>query len=163
MERISSPLSIECRGVQYREQGLTEPILQIDRAVLALVIVFRDGATEVCCPYLTRSSASTGPNKCSAGYDAQNLKRILPNCIYLKSERDTEEIPDLISKLQELMTEKGWNQKKLSEESGLDSAIISRIMTGKVRNPEPETLRKLEKALGKDLRTFLPASSDKLP
>jgi DNA-binding Xre family transcriptional regulator len=162
MEKVSSSQSIECRGIQYREQELTEPALPSDRSVSALVVMFRDGSTEVCCPYLTRSSASVGINKCSAGYSNQDSKKVLPNCVFQKIGRGVEEIPNLPSKIEELLTEKGWNQKKLSEESGVDASIVSRIMTGKVRNPESETLQKLQRALGKNLRTLLPIEPDQV-
>lgn len=162
MKEVSSSESIICRGIQYREQGLTKPALQADQGVNALVVIFRDGVTEVCCPYLTKASTSIGANKCSAGCDSTEPKQVLPNCIFQKVERGTKENPDLISRLEELMKEKEWNQQKLSDKSGVHASLISRIMTGKTKNPIARTIENLERALGKKLRTHLPIDSSEL-
>ena len=52
---------------------------------------------------------------------------------------------DLIRKTRE---EKGWNQQELSLNSGVKGPVISRIESGKVKNPNEDTIIKLADALG---------------
>lgn len=47
----------------------------------------------------------------------------------------------------ERMLEKGWNGNTLAEKSGVVPNTISRIMTGSVKRPSPETLKKIADAL----------------
>lgn len=43
---------------------------------------------------------------------------------------------------------RGWDQKTLAKESGVDQATISRIEAGKTTNPSNTTVAALEEALG---------------
>lgn len=53
--------------------------------------------------------------------------------------------------LREKMKEKGWEQKDLAAESGIPKATISRIVGGKVAEPELTTLWRLSDTLGEPL------------
>lgn len=49
--------------------------------------------------------------------------------------------------LMEMMTRRGWNQRELSEKSGVPQPIISNIITGATPRPRIDTMYDLAKAL----------------
>ena len=50
---------------------------------------------------------------------------------------------------------RGWNQAKLSEVSGVNEVVISRIMTGFTGEPELDTIVKIAHAFGETVGAFL--------
>lgn len=54
-----------------------------------------------------------------------------------------------------LRTEKKWSQRELAEKSGLSNTEISRIETGKRKNPTPFTLHALADALQVEYRDIM--------
>jgi len=57
-----------------------------------------------------------------------------------------------------LRAEKGWSQRKLSEKSKISYADISRIESGKRKNPTPATLRALAESLDIEYRDLMKAA-----
>lgn len=65
------------------------------------------------------------------------------------------------NKIRELRLQKGWTQKKLSEESGINETQIRRYELGiKNSNPKTETLRRIAEALGVGLDAFIDLKLD---
>ena len=52
------------------------------------------------------------------------------------------------ARVQELRAARGWRQKELADRSGLPQATISRIESGKVKEPSIKTLEALAAAFG---------------
>ncbi len=50
-------------------------------------------------------------------------------------------------RLKAAVKEKGWNQKVLAERSGIHAVQIGRLIRGERSRVEPETIRKLARAL----------------
>ncbi len=50
-------------------------------------------------------------------------------------------------RLQEAVEEKGWNQKVLSQRSGLNYSQVGKLLRGERTRVEAETVRKLARAL----------------
>jgi len=57
-----------------------------------------------------------------------------------------------------LRAEKGWSQRKLSEKSKISYTDISRIESGKRKNPTPATLRALAESLDIEYRDLMKAA-----
>ena len=53
-------------------------------------------------------------------------------------------------RLKELRLARGWSQAELARRAGLDVATVSRLETGRRKNPRLETLGSLAKALDCD-------------
>jgi len=151
MERISN---FECRGVEFAEAGNTKPALSSSDRVPVLITMFRNGITRVGCSYLTSEKSDVGEGKCAAAHlTEQKIK--LPSCPFLLGEFQLRysSITSLGLKIETLRKERGLNQARLAEMTGINPATISRLESGKIRNPTQEHLDRLNKALGVDLIT----------
>lgn len=81
----------------------------------------------------------------------RHLNAKLQNQEFKAEWDDTESEYSLIKALIRARNTAGLTQRQLSDRTGIDQAILSRIETGKA-NPSMNTLRKLAKGLGKSLR-----------
>lgn len=60
----------------------------------------------------------------------------------------------------EAMEKKGWRQADLSRATGLSTALVSKIITGKIKDPQFGTVIAIAKALDVDLN-YLAAWNEK--
>lgn len=81
----------------------------------------------------------------------RHLNAKLQNQEFKAEWDDTESEYSLTKALIRARNTAGLTQRQLSDRTGIDQAILSRIETGKA-NPSMNTLRKLAKGLGKSLR-----------
>jgi transcriptional regulator with XRE-family HTH domain len=58
-------------------------------------------------------------------------------------------------RVKELREARGWSQRKLAAESGLDLVTVNHVETGKRSRPHLGTLESLAKALGVSVRDLL--------
>ncbi len=60
-----------------------------------------------------------------------------------------------MQELKRIRNERGWSQRRLATEAGVDQVTVNHIETGK-RSPNVETLEKLARALDVEVADFFP-------
>lgn len=94
----------------------------------------------------------------------QHLEAVLDAIIELESPRrslqeDWEDAPDEVGEIGQWIiaqrTQLNWSRKRLAEKTGLSALGIALIESGKTRNPQAATLKKLQKAF----KTPVPAAA----